>query len=77
MARRWIVPLVLFLLALAFALCVWPTRWRYDHMTVDGDIVPVRMDRLTGRADMLIPDHGWVPVEAPPDSVGDATPAGL
>ncbi len=77
MARRWIVPLVLFLLALAFALCVWPTRWRYDHMTVDGDIVPVRMDRLTGRADMLLPDHGWVPVEAPPDSLGDATPASL
>jgi hypothetical protein len=75
MGRRALAPIVMLLLLLAFALCVWPTRWRYDHMTVDGDIVPVRMDRLSGRADMLLPDHGWVPVEAPPDSLGDATPA--
>jgi hypothetical protein len=77
MGRRALAPIVMLLLLLAFALCVWPTRWRYDHMTVDGDIVPVRMDRLSGRADMLLPDHGWVPVEAPPDSLGDATPAGF
>jgi hypothetical protein len=77
MGRRAIAPVVMLLLLLAFALFVWPTRWRYDHMTVEGDIVPVRMDRLSGRADMLLPDHGWVPVEAPPDSLGDVTPAGL
>lgn len=76
MGRRVFVPLALIVLAIAFVLCVWPTRWRYDHMTVEGDFVPVRVDRITGRADMLLPDHGWVPVEAPPDSLGDATPAG-
>lgn len=76
MVRRWLVSFVVVLLALGFAAWVWPTRWRYDHMTVEGDIVPVRVDRLSGRADMLLPDHGWVPVEAPPDSLGGATPAG-
>ena len=74
MGRR-AVGVILVLLLLAFVLFVWPTRWRYEHMTVDGDIVPVRIDRLSGAADMLLPDHGWVPVEAPPDSVGDV-PAG-
>jgi hypothetical protein len=69
---RWLV--VLGLLA-AFALFVWPTRFRYDHMTVDGNIVPVRIDRLTGDADMLVPDDGWVPVESPQDaSPGEHAP---
>lgn len=56
-----------------FAAVVWPTRWRYDHMTVDGHTVPVRMDRFTGEAEMLWPDEGWIPVEAPPES-GAADP---
>lgn len=62
---------------LAFALFVWPTRWRYDHMTVEGNIVVVRINRMSGAADMLVPDDGWVPVEAPVDSSGAATPASL
>lgn len=64
---RALVLLALVALVAAFAAFVWPTRWRYDHMTVDGDIVPVRIDRFTGDADMLVPDSGWLPVEAPPD----------
>ena len=71
---RW--KALLWLLALAvFAVYVWPTRWRYDHMTVEGDIVPLRMDRFSGKADMLVPDEGWVPVEVPVDSSGAAVPA--
>ncbi len=69
--------LVASVLVLAFALFVWPTRWRYDHMTVDGNIVLVRVDRISGDADMLVPDDGWVPVESPVDSTGAATPASL
>ena len=77
MTARILPPLVWLLLALAFAVYVWPTRWRYDHLTTDGNIVPVRMDRFSGDAEMLVPDEGWVPVEAPEDSSGNATPAAL
>ena len=75
MRTRVLVPILWLLLFLAFAVYVWPTRWRYDHMTVDGNIVPVRMDRFSGDADMLVPDDGWVPVEAPSDTNGSASPA--
>jgi transglutaminase-like putative cysteine protease len=60
--------LLLFTLFAAFAAFVWPTRWRFDHMTVDGDLVPVRIDRFNGNADVLVPDGGWVPVEGTPDA---------
>ena len=73
-SRVWI-PILWLLLAVAFAVYVWPTRWRYDHMTVDGNIVPVRMDRFSGDADMLVPDEGWEPVEQPSDSSGATSPA--
>lgn len=65
--------LVLLALVAAFVAFVWPTRWRYDHMTVDGDIVPVRIDRFSGDADMLVPDSGWLPVESAPDSTPGQT----
>ena len=47
----------------AFALFVWPTRWRYDHMTVGPDTYPVRIDRISGHADVLLPGDGWTPAE--------------
>jgi hypothetical protein len=75
MRTRVLVPILWLLFIVAFAVYVWPTRWRYDHMTVDGNIVPVRMDRFSGDADMLVPDEGWVPVEAPSDSSDAAAPA--
>ena len=75
MSPRWLGLLLWLLLVTAFAVYVWPTRWRYDHLTTDGNIVPVRMDRFSGDAEMLVPDEGWVPVEAEPDSSGNATPA--
>ena len=69
--------LVWLILLVVFAVYVWPTRWRYDHMTLEGNIVLVRMDRFSGDADMLLPDEGWVPVATPEDSTGAAMPAGL
>ena len=63
---RVLRALLLLLIAAAFVLFVWPTRWRYDHMAVDGNMVVVRIDRVSGNADMLVPDEGWMPVEAPP-----------
>ena len=75
MDRPRLKSLLWLLVVLVFAVYVWPTRWRYDHMTLDGNIVLVRMDRFSGEAEMLLPDEGWVPVEAPPDSSGVALPA--
>ena len=68
---RWLLPLAILA---AFAIYVWPTRYRYDHMTVDGNLVPVRIDRFNGNADMLVPDQGWAPVEGT-ESTGEATPS--
>lgn len=70
-ALLWLIVLAL------FAVYVWPTRWRYDHMTMDGNIVLVRTDRFSDEADMLLPDDGWVPVATPVDSTGAAMPAGI
>jgi hypothetical protein len=64
--------LIVLAIVLSTLLFVWPTRFRYDHMTVDGNLVPVRIDRLTGNADMLVPDDGWVPVEAPRDATPES-----
>ena len=75
MRSRILIPIAWLLFVVAFAVYVWPTRWRYDHMTVDGNIVPVRMDRFSGDSDMLVPDEGWVPVEAPSDSSDSSSPA--
>ncbi len=71
-AIRWLLFLAL---VGAFALYVWPTRFRYDHLTSDGNLVPVRIDRFNGNADMLVPDEGWVPVEGQDEGQG-TTPAG-
>lgn len=62
------------LFVLAFVLFVWPTRYQYEHMTVDGNMVLIRIDRMSGEADELIQDDGWVPVQAPADG-GSAEPA--
>jgi len=56
----------------SFALFVWPTRWRYDHLTIDTYTYPVRIDRLTGDADVLLPADGWTPIE----DVTDQSPDG-
>ena len=65
---RW---LMLIAIVAAFTLVVWPTRFRYDHLTLDGDLVPIRIDRFNGNADMLVPDEGWVPVEGVDSGAGD------
>jgi hypothetical protein len=65
--RRFLVSLLFLLLLVALAFFVWPTRWRYDHITVDGDNYLVRVDRVTGHADILVPEQGWTPSEQPWD----------
>jgi len=54
--------LLLMLLAVAFLYWVWPTPWRYDHVTDQDGTYPVRIHRVTGRAEMLTPEDGWWPM---------------
>jgi hypothetical protein len=37
---------------------VWPTRYRYLEMTFRGNVLPVRVDRFSGRTEVLYP-QGW------------------
>ena len=76
MLIRLLRLLVVLALVAAFAAYVWPTRFRYDHISVEGDFCPVRIDRFNGDADMLVPDEGWVPVEGRADDSGAPTAAG-
>ena len=71
MIRR-LLALLLLALMLAGVAFVWPSLYRYDHMTVDGDVYPVRIHRITGHADILLPEQGWIPAEDSWDQ--DSTP---
>ena len=66
--RDWLALLIRFALfagAVAFFFWVWPTAYRYDHISLENDTYPVRVHRVTGAAEMLTPDEGWVPMESP------------
>lgn len=69
--RRLFALALLLMLVVCFAF-VWPSLYRYDHMTVDGDVYPVRIHRVTGHADILLPEQGWIPAEDSWDQ--DSTP---
>ena len=64
---RRLVLLVFLIATVAFLALVWPGRWRYDHITVDTDSYLVRVNRLTGHCDILVPEQGWTPAEDPWD----------
>ena len=72
--RVVLVRLVLLALALAFVVYVWPTRFKYDHLSTEGNTYPVRIDRINGNSDMLVPDEGWIPVEGQDGSGSEAAP---
>ena len=63
MVLRAIRFLVLAAVLIAFGVFVWPSRWRYDKMTVGEDTYPVRIDRISGHAYILLPGDGWTPAE--------------
>ena len=65
-ARR--VAVILILVSIAFGWLIWPTRYRYDRM----NNIPVRIDRLSGRAEGLS-RIGWYPLEAS-ESKSEALP---
>jgi len=62
------------LVALAIALLFWAGRYRYDHIIVDGETYLVRVQRMSGHADIMIPGEGWVPSEEAWDDSSDEAP---
>lgn len=59
MRRKVIFLLVLAGLVLGFGFTVWPTLFRYDHISVgEGKSYPLRINRFTGRTD-LFDGYGW------------------
>ena len=48
---------------LLLVVVLWAARFHYDHIVVDNETYLVRVSRLSGHADVLIPGDGWVPVE--------------
>ena len=59
--RALVAPLLLVLVAMAAF--VWPTIYRYEKITVEQDTYLVRIHRISGHADILVPEEGWVPAE--------------
>ncbi|MGA3293776.1 MAG: hypothetical protein ABSE45_07310 [Candidatus Acidiferrales bacterium] len=45
--------------ALLFGVFVWPTRYRYINLKVEGNSFAIREDRLTGKTWRLFPNSGW------------------
>lgn len=55
---RLVLALAVATLIVLFLFFVWPSRYRYTEMRMNGDQYPVRIDRFTGEAEMLLP-AGW------------------
>ncbi len=53
-ARCW----VFLILAILFALCIWPTLWSY-HGGLDADHLLVRRNRISGEVQVLTPATSW------------------
>jgi len=58
----WRVAFRLALLAILVVVLI-AARFRFDHIVIEGETYLVRVHRLTGHADILIPGDGWVPAE--------------
>jgi hypothetical protein len=54
-----------------FACYVWPTFYRYDHFQFHEVTFPVRIHRVTGRAEMLSPQAGWYEMKEKEDPSRD------
>lgn len=59
--RHWLKALIS-ILVLSFILLVWPTPYRYDHIAYIGSRLPVRINRITGVAEVLRMS-GWSQME--------------
>lgn len=59
-----IIGTIVLLTILAFSTFVWPTIYRYDHMNLNGTVLPVRINRISGKTEILYPS-GWASVDTP------------
>jgi hypothetical protein len=57
---RLLLVLALLIVLVSGAIFVWPTMWRFDHLTSSGDTFPIRIHRITGRTEILLGVQGWV-----------------
>ena len=59
---RW-VKAALLIVAVAvlvlFACFVWPTKYRYDHVTINGTTIPVRFNRISGKGEIWDYETRW------------------
>ena len=70
-----LIRLAVRLLALLVVLVLlWSARYRFDHIVVEGETYLVRVHRVTGDADILIPGDGWVPAEEAWSESGETPP---
>lgn len=50
------------IIVLLFGIGVWPTMYRYDHLSVSGGTYPVRIHRCSGKTEILWGGEGWFAV---------------
>lgn len=62
------------LVVLLVLLLLSSVRFRYDHIVVDNETYLVRVNRMSGHADILIPGEGWVPSEEAWNDSSDESP---
>jgi hypothetical protein len=72
--RRTTWQIILVLGILGAIAWVWPTIYRYDKIDYDQDTYIVRINRVTGHADILVPEQGWTPAEEPWDTNSPTVP---
>jgi hypothetical protein len=65
MAHRNIYAIFAVIVCLLFVLFVWPTLYRYDKLTLGGNSLPVRTNRITGTGEIFHPGGYWQKRSAP------------
>lgn len=60
--HKW--PILGAVIAIVFAWCAWPTLYRYDHLRTEHRTAPVRINRITGNAEILT-SWGWKTLAIP------------
>lgn len=57
-AIQTLLAVIVLAVLAVLAVFVWPSRYKYDHMKLGGSDFPVRIERLTGKTEILR-NSGW------------------